>query len=100
MGSSDQRNTIWDTAELEDDRDIKHGVSKLVYGRASGTVATMEAGAVVERDSLGTRQARRIELGRVVIERRVHSCRSQAVALGADARGVRRAFSSHDVGSV
>ena len=60
----------------------------------------MEAGVVDERDSPGTRQARRIDVGPVVIERRVHSCRSQAVALGADARGVRRAFSSHGVCSV
>jgi len=35
----------------------------------------MEAEAVVERDPSGTRQACRIDLGRVVIERRVHSCR-------------------------
>jgi len=38
VGLSDQRNTIWDTAELEGD--IKHGASRLVHGRASGTVYT------------------------------------------------------------
>ena len=61
MGSSDQRNTIWHTAELEGDRDIKHGASGLVYGRTSGTVVAMEAAAVVERDPPDTRQARRID---------------------------------------
>jgi hypothetical protein len=84
----------------EGDRPVEHGASGLVCGPESGIVAAMEAGAVVERDPSGTRQAPRIDLWRVVIEQRVHSCRSQAVALGADARGARRAFSWHGVGSV
>ena len=60
----------------EGDRHGKHGASGLVCGPESGIVAAMEAGAVVERDPPGIRQAWRIDLGRVVIEWRVHSCRS------------------------
>ena len=84
----------------EGDRHGKDGASGLVCGQESGIVAAMEAGAVVERDPPGTRQASRIDLGRLVIQRRAHSCRSQAVALADDARGARRAFSWHGGGFV
>ncbi|RPH75818.1 MAG: hypothetical protein EHM80_15655, partial [Nitrospiraceae bacterium] len=56
----------------EGDRHVKHGASGLVCGPESGIVAAMEAGAVVERDPPGTRQARRIDLVCVAIERIVH----------------------------
>lgn len=93
VGSGDQRNTLWGTVELEGDRDDTHGASGLVCGPESGIVASMEAGAVVERDRSGTRQARRIDSWRGVIERGIHSSRSEAVALGTDAGGTRRDFS-------
>jgi transposase len=54
-GSGDQRNTIWDTVELEGDRHGTYGASGLVCGPESGPVAAMETGAVVERDRPGTR---------------------------------------------
>ena len=63
-------------------------------------VASMETWAVVERGRPCTRQARELDSWRGVIERRVHSCRSEAVALGADARGARRDFSWHGDGSL
>ena len=53
-----------------------------VCGPEHGTVASMETGAVVERDRPGTRQTCWIDSWCGVIERRVHSCRSQEVALG------------------
>jgi len=76
VGSGDQRNTNWGTVELEGDRHGTHGASGLVCGPESGPVAAMETGAIVERDRPGTRQARRIDSWRGVLERRVHSCRS------------------------
>jgi hypothetical protein len=54
-GSSDQCNTLWDTVELEGDRDGTYGASGLVCGPESGPVAAMETGAVFERDRPGTR---------------------------------------------
>ncbi|MCM3903947.1 MAG: hypothetical protein ND866_19780 [Pyrinomonadaceae bacterium] len=82
VGSDDQRNTIWGMVELEGDRHGTHGTSRLVCGPESRPVASVEAGAVVERDRLGTRQARRIDSWRGVIEWGIHSSRSEAVALG------------------
>jgi transposase len=73
VGSGDQRNTIWDKVELEGDRDGTYGASGLVRGPESGPVASMETGAVVKRDRPGTRQARRIDSWRGVLEWRVHS---------------------------
>ena len=99
VGSGDQRNTIWSKVELEGDRDGTHGTSGLVCCPESGTVASVETWAVVERDRAGTRQARRIDSWRGVIERWVHSYRSQAIALGADAGGTRRDFAWHGDGS-
>ena len=82
VGSGDQRNTIWGTVGLEGDRHGTHGASGLICGPESGPVASVETGAVVERDRPGTRQARWIDSWRVDIERRVYSSRSEAVALG------------------
>jgi transposase len=98
VGSSDQRNTIWGTVELEGDRHGTHGASGLICGPESGTLAAMETGAVVERDRSSPRQARRIDSWRVVLERRVYSSRSQAVALGIDAGRARRNFAWHGDG--
>ena len=61
VGSSDQCNTLWGTVEWEGDRDGTYGASRLVCGPESRAVATVETGAVVERDRSGTRQARRID---------------------------------------
>ena len=72
-----------------------HGASGLVCGQESGPVASIETGTVVARDRRGTRQARGLDPWRRVVERWVHSCRSEAVALGADAGGARRDFSWH-----
>jgi hypothetical protein len=98
VGSGDQRNTLWGTVELEGDRHGTHGASGLVCGPERGPVASVETGAVVERDRSGTRQARRINSWRAVLERGVHSSRSQAVALGTDAGGARRNFAWHGDG--
>lgn len=49
-------------------------------------------GAVIERDRPGPRQARRLDSWRAVRERRIHSSRSHAVALGTDTGGARRDF--------
>jgi len=98
VGSGDQRNTLWGTVEWEGDRHGTHGASGLVCGPESGPVASVETGAVVERDRSGTRQARRINSWRAVLERGVHSSRSQAVALGTDAGGARRNFAWHGDG--
>ena len=92
VGSGDQRNTIWGTVELEGDRHGTYGASGLVCGPESGIVASMETGTVLKRDRPGTRQARRIDSRRAVLERRIHSSRSQAVALGADTGRARRNF--------
>jgi hypothetical protein len=50
VGSSDQRNTIWSTVELEGDRDGTYGTSGLVSGPESGSLASMETGTVIKRD--------------------------------------------------
>ena len=92
VGSTDQRNTNWDTVELEGDRDGTQGTSGLVCGPESGTLAAMETGAVVERDRSGTRQARRIDSWRAVLERRIHSSCSHTIALGTDTGGTRGDF--------
>jgi hypothetical protein len=55
---------------------------------------------VGERDWPGTRPARRITSWRGVIERGVHSYRSQAVALSTDADGARRDFAWHGDGTL
>jgi transposase-like protein len=57
VGSCDQCNTLWDTVELEGDRDGTYGASGLVCGPESGPVAAMETGAVVERDRPGSARA-------------------------------------------
>jgi hypothetical protein len=100
VGSGDQRNTIWGMVELEGDRDGTHGTSRLVCGPESRPVASVETWAVVERDRPGTRQARWIDSWRGVIEWGIHSSRSEAVALGADAGGARRDFAWHGDGSL
>ena len=41
VGSSDQRNTDWDTVELEGDRHGTHGASGPVCGSESGALAAM-----------------------------------------------------------
>ena len=98
VGSSDQCNTIWGKVALEGDRDGIYGTSGLVRGPESGSVAAVETGAVIERDRPGTRQTRRIDSWRGVIERGIHSSCSEAVALGADIGGTRRDFSWHGDG--
>lgn len=87
VGSSDQRNTNWDTVGLEGDRYGTDGASGLIRGPESGTLAAMEAGTIVERDWSGPRQARRLNSWGGVLERRVHSSPSAAVAVGADLGG-------------
>ena len=100
VGSSDQCNTLWGTVEWEGDRDGTYGAAGLVCGPENRAVATVETGAVVERDRSGTWQARRIDSWRAVLERRIHSSCSHAIALGADTGGMRRdfAWSGHFLG--
>ena len=92
VGSSDQCNTLWGTVEWEGDRDGTCGASGLVCGPESRPMAAVETGAVVERDRPGTRQARRIDSWRTVLEWRIHSSCTQAIALGADTGGTRGDF--------
>ena len=92
VGSTDQCNTLWGTVEWEGDRDGTCGASGLVCGPESGPVAAVETGAVVERDRPGTRQACRIDSWRTVLEWRIYSSCSQAIALGADTGGTRGDF--------
>ena len=61
VGSGDQRNTIWGTVELEGDRDGTHGTPGLVCCPESGTVASVETWAVVERDQPGIARAQGID---------------------------------------
>ncbi len=98
VGSSDQRNTIWGTVELEGDRDGIYGTSGLVRGPESGSVAAVETRAVIERDRPGTRQTRGLDSWRGILERRIHSSRSEPVALGADSGRARRNFAWHGNG--
>jgi transposase len=98
VGSSDQRNTIWGTVELEGDRDGIYGTSGLVRGPESGSVAAVETRAVIERDRPGTRQTRGLDSWRGILERRIHSSRSEPVALGADIGRARRNFAWHGNG--
>src|SRR5512139_4106448 len=93
VGSSDQRNTNWDTVGLEGDRHGTDGAFGLIRGPESGTLAAMEARAIIERDRSGPRQTRRINSWGGVLERRIHSAPSAAVAVGADLGGTRRDFS-------
>jgi hypothetical protein len=55
----------------------------------------METGSVGERDWADTWQARRIDSGRTIIERGIHSSRPHAITMGADAGGARRNFAWH-----
>ena len=48
VGSTGERNTLWDTVEWEGDCDETDGTSGLVCGPESGPLAAMETGAVVE----------------------------------------------------
>lgn len=61
VASSGQRNTMWSTVELEGDRDGTQGTSRLIRDPASGSVAAIEAGTVVERDRPCARQARVVD---------------------------------------
>mgnify|MGYP003336165102 FL=1 len=93
VGSSDQRNTDWDTVGLEGDRHGTDGASGLIRGSESGTLAAMETGAIVERDWSGPRQTRGINSWGGVLERGIHASHSAAIPMGPDLSGTRRNFS-------
>ncbi len=91
VSSTGHSNTLCSTMDAKGDL-YEDGTSGVVCGPESGFVATMETGAVIERDRPSPRQTRGFDSWPGVLEWRIHSSRSAAGALGADPGRMRRDF--------